>query len=185
MVGIVIGVIVVAVVLFFAMQSSLSLKKSDDIKESFKQLEGRLWRSYVDFSITKQNELYARYLDEESRARVVETNELPNELVLAIHTFHEQLGKELMEMETYYASIEEPANQELVRYFITYLQARNTFLNKEWGYTRALLKQQEDALLATQLYRHARNQQTAAYEVFAAHINQRAKKLKVENRFQQ
>ncbi|HIX44346.1 MAG TPA: hypothetical protein H9983_13850, partial [Candidatus Kurthia intestinigallinarum] len=97
----------------------------------------------------------------------------------------EQLGKELMEMETYYASIEEPANQELVRYFITYLQARNTFLNKEWGYTRALLKQQEDALLATQLYRHARNQQTAAYEVFAAHINQRAKKLKVENRFQQ
>lgn len=185
MVGIVIGFIVVAVIIFFATQSSSPLKTSDEAKEAFKQLEGRLWRSYVDFSITKQNELYARYLDEESRAQVVETNELPDELVLAIRAFHEQLGQELAAMETYYASLEDTANQELVRDFITYLQARNTFLNKEWGYTRALLGQEQDALLATQLYRHARNQQTAAYEAFALQFNQRAKKMKIENRFQQ
>lgn len=185
MVGILIGLVVLASIFFFVMQPSSALKKSQEAREAFKQLEGRLWKSYVDFSITTQNELYARYLDEENRARVVETNELPEELVLAIREFHEQLGEELTAMEAYGESLEDTTNQELVQSFITYLQARNTFLNKEWGYTRALLKQQQDAIVATQLYRHARNQQTAAYEAFVTHFNQRAKKLKVENRFQQ
>lgn len=152
-------------------------------KEELQQLEARLWTSYVDFSTVKQNELYALHLDEATRRTVVETHELPEALIEAMYTFHTMLNEEMASIEQYRQTLTQPEHREIIALFAAYLEARRTFLTKEWGYTRALLKQQHRSV-ATRLYRHARNQQSAAYEVFALAINNHAKKRHVTNRFQ-
>lgn len=181
MIGIIGALLVVSAVVFFMMQPP----PSTAVTEELQQLEAWLWTSYVDFSIAKQNELYALHLDEATRMTVVETHELPEALVEAIHTFHATLNDEMASIEQYRDTLTQPEHREIVALFIVYLEARNTFLNKEWGYTRALLKQQQHASVATRLYRHARNQQSAAYEAFALAIDKRTKKRNITNRFQQ
>lgn len=183
MTGVVIGVVVLIVIGFVVMQfGHVGQASTDQVKTQFKQLESRLWHSYVTFSIAKQNEIYALFLDEESRIVVLETKELPEQLVEAIHLFHEELGEELKAIQQLSLSVSD-ADRPVMEAYMNYLEARNIFLNKEWGYTRAILKQEDDAVAATRLYRQARIYQTATYETFANVMMARAKKLKVDTRF--
>lgn len=183
MMGVMIGIVVLIVIgVSMTKLSKSNQLKDDPVTRQFQQMEERLWHSYVAFSIAKQNEIYALFLDEEGRQHVLETKQLPEDLVEAIRLFHEELNEELAEMQQLLAQTE-AIDQPIVEAYIAYLEARNIFLNKEWGYTRAILKQDEAAITATRLYRKARIQQTAAYETFAQMIIARAKKLKVKTRF--
>lgn len=183
MTGVVIGVVVLIVIGFVIMQfGHVGQESTDQVTMQFKQLENRLWHSYVTFSIAKQNEIYTLFLDEESRLVVLETKELPEQLVEAIRLFHEELGEELEAIQQLSLEVSD-ADRSVIAAYSDYLEARNIFLNKEWGYTRAILKQDDDAVTATRLYRQARIHQTATYETFANVIMTRAKKLKVDTRF--
>lgn len=183
MMGVMIGVVVLIIIgVSMTKRSKSNQLKDDPATSQFQQIEERLWHSYVAFSIAKQNEIYALFLDEESRQRVLETKQLPEDLVEAIRLFHEELNEELADIQQVLAQVE-TVDQPIIEAYISYLEARNIFLNKEWGYTRAILKQDEAAITATRLYRQARIQQTAAYETFAQMIIARAKNLKVETSF--
>lgn len=183
MTGVVIGVVVLIVIGFVVMKfGNVSVESADSKTAKFKNLEHRLWHSYVTFSIAKQNEIYALFLDEESREIVLETKELPEQLVEAIHLFHEELSEELKAIQALLLEVSD-ADRPIIEAYISYLEARNIFLNKEWSYTRAILRQDEDAITATRLYRQARNLQTAKYETFANLMMARAKKLKVDTAF--
>ncbi len=165
------------IVLFIVMKPKRSMPS--DEKRLFLELQQQLWGSYKQFSIRSQNDIFEKHLNKEVREKVVETKQLPEQLVDEIRQFHESLQKEIMMLKQQQADV----GEDCLQLFVAYMEARYIFLNKEWAYMRAILQSDDHALEATQLYRKARDWQQQQYRAFEAGIIQQTKKYKCVNLF--
>ncbi|WP_010300608.1 hypothetical protein [Kurthia senegalensis] len=166
-------IFLIIIILFIVVKPKRSRLSNE--KQLFLELQQQLWGSYKQFSIRSQNDIFEKHLHKEVREKVVETKQLPEQLVDEIRQFHESLQKEIMMLKQQQTDI----GADCLQLFIAYMEARYIFLNKEWAYMRAILQSDAHALEATQLYRKARDRQQQQYRDFETCIKQQTKNINV------